>query len=149
MCLSKQRMGCISPKMSNISLWCLHIFLYFLSLFFFSDLALRLADGGKNYGRLEVKYDNVWGTICNTSWIYVNAMVACKQLGFIDGVPYDTELLSSPSPANAPIYMDGVWCGPDDEKIWSCDSYGWKQVSASCKDHSKDVSVYCYFSGKF
>ena len=42
---------------------------------------IRLQDG-YNQGRIEICYNNLWGTVCDDSWGNVDAQVACKQLGF-------------------------------------------------------------------
>ena len=44
--------------------------------------ALRLQDGIATRGRLEICYLNRWGTVCDDRWDDVDAMVACRQLGF-------------------------------------------------------------------
>jgi len=40
--------------------------------------------GGHNTtaGRLEVYSDGKWGTVCNRYWSQMDALVACRQLGF-------------------------------------------------------------------
>lgn len=44
---------------------------------------LRLLNGSQPWnGRLEICYNNVWGTICNQQFSGVDASVACRLLGF-------------------------------------------------------------------
>jgi len=45
--------------------------------------AVRLVGGGsKNQGRVEICYDNQWGTVCHSSWSVIDARVVCRQLGY-------------------------------------------------------------------
>ena len=32
-------------------------------------------------GRLEMCYQDVWGTVCDDGWTIITAIIACKQLG--------------------------------------------------------------------
>ena len=47
------------------------------------DGELRLAGGRyESEGRLEICFNDHWGTICDDLWDHVDAGVACRQLGF-------------------------------------------------------------------
>ena len=44
---------------------------------------IRLANGSTPYeGRVELCYNNQWGTVCDDSWGGLDAGMACRQLGF-------------------------------------------------------------------
>ena len=44
---------------------------------------IRLANGSTPYeGRVELCYNNLWGTVCDDKWGNVDAGIAYRQLGF-------------------------------------------------------------------
>ena len=44
---------------------------------------VRLAGGlSSNQGRVEICYNNQWGTVCDNSFNNIDASVVCRQLGF-------------------------------------------------------------------
>ena len=69
--------------------------------------SVRLVGTGSNqasgYGRVEMCYNNTWGTICGDyGWGYSAASVVCTQLGF-SGELYNHTHITCPTPFLPPI----------------------------------------------
>ena len=48
-----------------------------------NNTEIRLAGGSDQYeGRVEICFNETWGTICDGSWSTNDANVACRQLGY-------------------------------------------------------------------
>ena len=76
-------------------------------------------------GRLEVFHSGSWGTVCDDSFGYMDAWVACSQLGL---EPYTVErsdgffrLLEGDYGAG-PIWLDDLRCSGAEEGLASCGS---------------------------
>lgn len=45
--------------------------------------------GGSNSGRLEFRsHDGTWGAVCNKGFDENATLVACRQLGYVNGIHY-------------------------------------------------------------
>ncbi|KAM9169317.1 LOW QUALITY PROTEIN: scavenger receptor cysteine-rich type 1 protein M130-like, partial [Pangshura tecta] len=109
-----------------------------VSLFEGAD-ELRLADGDSPYaGRVEVKPQDQWGTVCDFIWDMEDAEVVCKQLGCGSAVSaYGRAYFGAGS---GPTWLFQVDCGGDESALWHCKRAGW---DARWCPHSFDTGVVC------
>ena len=103
------------------------------------EYPIRLADGSifPFSGRVEVYRNGVWGTVCNHSWININARVVCQQLGFGELASMDTDV----PVGTGPILMDNVNCSNGQTSLLACSHNGFG--SHNCK-RVEDVGVTCW-----
>ncbi|XP_069054169.1 scavenger receptor cysteine-rich type 1 protein M130-like [Lepisosteus oculatus] len=112
-------------------------------------LALRLAGDTNCSGRVELRYEGSWGTVCDDSWDLQDAQVVCRQLGCGDAVVCRQlqcgTALSAPMPASfsqgtGPIWLDELGCLGNKSSLWECPSAGWGQHDCG---HKEDVRILC------
>ncbi|XP_055956210.1 neurotrypsin [Patella vulgata] len=100
---------------------------------------IRLLGGGRNYGRLELKFGNTWGRVCNWMWDNNDATVACKQLGFHSGFAkrgnYSNGLINK----NALITRSS--CDGTEESLYQCKSWWNPPIE---KTQCADAGVICH-----
>ena len=105
----------------------------------FLILAIRIVGGLDNAtGRVEVYYNDTWGTICHDYWDINDAHVVCRQLGFC--VALDVYGSARYGQGTGPILLDNVDCFGNETSLLSCRHSG---VGNHNCDHSKDASVQC------
>ena len=100
---------------------------------------LRLVGGDtENVGRVEVYYNNTWGTICDDSWHLRDGDVVCKQMGYerAERVVYRATF----GEGKGPIWLDQLDCRGDESFIIECDHNGWG--IHDCR-HGEDAGIYC------
>ncbi|XP_060604210.1 CD5 antigen-like [Ruditapes philippinarum] len=85
-------------------------------------------------GRVEVRYNNHWGTVCSAYNYFgeKNANVACRAAGFTRGVGgYNVPT------GSGPIWLSRLYCNGQELDLFDCDrQYG---ISGYNCDHSQDA----------
>ena len=112
-------------------------------MFFLFSLAIisgsiRLQDGKPSTGRIEIFYNNQWGTVCDDAWDMNDAKVVCRQLGAL----HASQAFSGAyhGQGSGPIWMDDVACSGSESHIYDCGHRGWGNHDCT---HSRDASVQC------
>ena len=114
----------------------------FKGIYNFTILAVRLAGGSYNAGRVEVYYNGTWGTVCDDNWGIDDARVVCRQLGFHYAL--NAYRSASYGQGTGPILLDNVRCRGPESSLFSCSH---RRVRFHKCDHSKDASVRCGNTG--
>lgn len=91
--------------------------------------------GASNRGRLEVLHQSAWGTVCDDGFDSIDALVACKMLGFqrnIDVFPAGG--------GTGRIWLDELKCTGQELSIFDCPNGGFGKHNCN---HSEDVGISC------
>ncbi|XP_014353141.2 deleted in malignant brain tumors 1 protein-like [Latimeria chalumnae] len=89
-------------------------------------------------GRVEVKYNDQWGTVCDNDWGLPEAKVVCKQLGCGAVISYPGG--AALGQGSGAIGMDRVQCTGDEQFLWRCPAQGWGVTECH---HGMDAGVTC------
>ncbi|CAG9761945.1 unnamed protein product [Ceutorhynchus assimilis] len=107
---------------------------------------IRLLGGNaETEGRLQVKINNQWGTVCNYGWTMQNAALVCQQLGYVLN-PNDwyLERIEIPDAGKTdPIILSNVDCQDYDFDVSKCRAEHLLDFANSC-NHDNDVGIRCY-----
>ncbi|XP_052635709.1 deleted in malignant brain tumors 1 protein-like, partial [Harpia harpyja] len=94
---------------------------------------VRLVNGSRRCaGRVEVKHNSKWGTVCGDYWSMTDAAVVCKQLGC--GSAVGAPQYGHFGPGSGPIWMDDVGCNGTCPVI---------TLGASPCSHGNNAAVVC------
>ncbi len=85
-------------------------------------------------------YNGIWGTVCDDSWDFNDAMVVCRQLGL---PTVGAQALTGSDPfgeGSGQIWLDNVECTGSEDRLEDCHHNGWG--SHNCR-HREDAGVRC------
>lgn len=104
------------------------------------SIELRLEDGSDEHsGRLEIKYLDEWGIICDDDWDINDANVACKMLGYKSA---DSAYLSyTISDGDRDFFLSNVNCKGNETSLLQCKRDPWG--NHNCKAHEV-VGIVCH-----
>ncbi|XP_074396685.1 lysyl oxidase homolog 3 isoform X1 [Zonotrichia albicollis] len=104
------------------------------------QLRFRLAGYPRkhNEGRVEVFYNDEWGTICDDDFTLGNAHVLCRQLGFVAATGWAHSAKYGKGVGR--IWLDNVNCVGNEKSIGDCKHRGWGNSDCS---HEEDAGVVC------
>ena len=105
-----------------------------------TDLDVRIVGGGEAYGRVEIHYEGMWGTICHYYWENNDARVVCQQLGFPRDGQHGAAWYASFGQGEGPIWIENVACDGRESNIRFCGHSGFGVHDC---DHGEDAGVYC------
>ena len=113
--------------------------MYYVSCSSVSYVPVRLVGGDAHSGRLEVLYNNTWGTVCELNFNILAANTVCRQLGYNSGaITYYGG--AHYGPGNGTIWLSNVACLPGISNIAACTHSYWGLTGCN---HKHDVSVVC------
>ena len=103
-----------------------------------SNGTIRLVDGSSdNEGRVEIFYEQ-WGTVCDDFWDLNDAMVVCRQLGYLHAVnAYSSSQFGQ---GTGPIWLDNIHCTGTESRLDQCTHNG---IGVHNCIHSEDAGVRC------
>ncbi|XP_037604718.1 scavenger receptor cysteine-rich domain-containing group B protein [Sebastes umbrosus] len=101
-------------------------------------LVNRYPDQNRCEGRVEVFYNDSWGTVCDDDWDMVDANVVCRQLNC--GVAVAVGSSSRFGQGTGPILLDNVDCKGSETDLSQCRTLDWGVHNCY---HYEDVGVTC------
>nr|AGH27725.1 scavenger receptor cysteine-rich superfamily protein [Sciaenops ocellatus] len=99
-----------------------------------SELNVRLVPGGSR-GRVEVKVNGAWGTVCDDNFDTLDGKVICRMLGFQAA----TDTFTAPA-GTGKIWLDDLRCTGTESDVMNCIHAG---IGVNNCQHSEDAGVQC------
>jgi len=97
---------------------------------------MRLTGCTKRGCRLEVKFEDTWGSVCSSGFTEQSADTLCTAMGF----EYGGEMVKNYGGGTGEIWLEDVRCTGDEGDAGDCPHAPWGETS--CK-HGSDVGLCC------
>ena len=105
-----------------------------------SDGQLRLVGGASiTQGRVEICFNNTWGTVCDDFWGVNEASVVCRQLGFSPSGALAT-VRAFFGQGTGPIFLDDVGCTGTESRLANCRA---NPIGEHNCVHAEDAGAIC------
>uniref|UniRef100_A0AAZ1XU82 Deleted in malignant brain tumors 1 protein-like n=2 Tax=Oreochromis aureus TaxID=47969 RepID=A0AAZ1XU82_OREAU len=103
-----------------------------------SGVPVRLSGSTLCSGRVEIFYNNTWGTVCHDNWDINDAEVVCRELGC--GTAQSAAASARFGEGSGSIWLDDVSCSGSERSLTECQHRGFGTHDCT---HSKDAGVVC------
>ncbi|KAK2832819.1 hypothetical protein Q5P01_016708 [Channa striata] len=111
-----------------------------------AGVQIRVAGPGATLcsGRVEIYYNNTWGTVCDDGWDINDAEVVCRQLGC--GTALDAPQSAQFGQGTGSIWLDDVACSGSERSPTDCGHRGFGTHNCG---HGEDAGVICSDAVRF
>ncbi|XP_071480512.1 galectin-3-binding protein B-like [Diadema antillarum] len=101
--------------------------------------AVRLVgESSEREGRVEIRCNGQWGTVCDDCWSINEAHVVCRELGYPSASAHYTE--AHFGEGSGPIWLDPIRCDGTEQSLLQCRRAYWG--CENC-EHNEDAGVRC------